>query len=97
MLREMLRTMLADRFGLKVHRMLRPGDGFALIVGKGGPKLTPASPPPAPAQALTEEEQKEQAAVEQKFQAGGAAMQKQMQEKATALGPLAPNRGDHCR
>ena len=35
----MLQTMLADRFGLKVHWETRVQPVFALIVGKGGPKI----------------------------------------------------------
>jgi len=88
-LNAMLQSLLEDRFGLKVHRATKTGQGFALIVGKDGSKLTPASPPSAPAQALTDEEQKEQRAqFEQKFQAGAAAMKQQMQERAAAVGPF---------
>src|SRR5580700_3228701 len=35
----MLQTMLADRFGLKVHWESRVQPVFALVVGKGGSKL----------------------------------------------------------
>ena len=35
----MLRTLLAERFQLKVHRETREGDVYALVVAKGGPKL----------------------------------------------------------
>ena len=35
----MLRTLLADRFQLKVHRQTHKGDVYALVVAKGGPKL----------------------------------------------------------
>lgn len=35
----MLQTMLADRFGLKVHWESRVQPVFVLLVGKGGPKL----------------------------------------------------------
>jgi uncharacterized protein (TIGR03435 family) len=37
----MLRTLLADRFELKVRRDVREGDIYALAVGKNGPKLSP--------------------------------------------------------
>jgi uncharacterized protein (TIGR03435 family) len=37
----MLQTLLADRFQLKVHRESREGNIYALVVGKGGPKLKP--------------------------------------------------------
>src|ERR1700733_14740555 len=35
----MLQALLADRFGLKLHRETRELPAFALVVGKGGPKL----------------------------------------------------------
>jgi uncharacterized protein (TIGR03435 family) len=35
----MLRTLLADRFQLKVHRQTHEGEVYALVVAKGGPKL----------------------------------------------------------
>ena len=38
----MLRHLLADRFHMTVHEEARPVKGFALVVAKGGPKLTPA-------------------------------------------------------
>jgi uncharacterized protein (TIGR03435 family) len=47
-LNAMLQSLLEDRFGLKVHRDTRTGQGFALTVGKNGPKLKPAEPPPDP-------------------------------------------------
>ena len=37
--RLMLRTFLADRFQLKVHREMREGPVFALVLDKRGPKL----------------------------------------------------------
>jgi uncharacterized protein (TIGR03435 family) len=39
--RAMLRTLLADRFQLKLHRETRELSYLALVVGKGGTKLTP--------------------------------------------------------
>lgn len=44
--RPMLQTLLADRFGLRVHREMKEIHGYALLVGKGGPKLK-ESPPDA--------------------------------------------------
>lgn len=41
----MMRTLLADRFGLKLHRDARRLPVLALVVGKGGPKLEPARDP----------------------------------------------------
>ena len=62
---EMLQTLLAERFGLELHHESQEAQGFALVVGKHGAKLTPADPEPAPpAETLTLEErgakQKEQ-------------------------------------
>lgn len=37
----MLQALLEDRFGLKIHRDLRDVPIYALVVGKGGPKLAP--------------------------------------------------------
>jgi uncharacterized protein (TIGR03435 family) len=42
-LRLMMRTLLADRFGLAVHHESRQSDGFALVVADGGPKLARAT------------------------------------------------------
>jgi len=39
-LQPMLQALLADRFQLKLHRETRQLPAFALVVGKGGPKLT---------------------------------------------------------
>jgi len=47
MLHLMVQALLADRFGLKVHIETRELPVFDLVVDKGGPKLQPASPPPA--------------------------------------------------
>lgn len=44
MLREMLRTMLADRYKLVARRIPGQVDGYALVVAKRGPKLTKSSP-----------------------------------------------------
>ena len=82
----MLQSLLEERFGLKVHRDTQTEQGFALVVGKNGPKLKPAEPPPAPAQGLTEEEQR--AKTQQQAQARMAAMQKRMQENRESGTPL---------
>jgi uncharacterized protein (TIGR03435 family) len=42
----MLRALLAERFGLTVHKDNKPLPVYALIVGKGGPKLKDAAPEP---------------------------------------------------
>lgn len=44
-LNAMLQSLLAGRFGLKVHRGTQTNQDFALAVGKNGPKLKPAEPP----------------------------------------------------
>lgn len=41
---EMLQKLLADRFGLSVHEETRAFSGYALVVAKGGPKLTASGP-----------------------------------------------------
>jgi len=74
----MLQSLLEDRFGLKAHRATQTGQGFALVVGKDGPKLKPAQPPPALAEGLTDEERKAQ--LQQKMQANVDAMRKRRQE-----------------
>jgi uncharacterized protein (TIGR03435 family) len=43
---EMLRTLLADRFKLAVHRETKEHAVWALVVGKGGPKMKEAEPLP---------------------------------------------------
>lgn len=77
-LNAMLQSLLEERFSLKVHRDTKTGQGFALIVGKDGPRLKPALPPPVPGQGLTREDQRAQ--VEQKLQASMAAQRKRAQE-----------------
>jgi len=37
----MLQSLLEERFGLKAHRTPKSGRGFALIVARDGPRLTP--------------------------------------------------------
>jgi uncharacterized protein (TIGR03435 family) len=39
----MLRTLLAERFQLKIRRETHEENIYALVVGKGGPKLTPST------------------------------------------------------
>src|ERR1035438_6266001 len=48
----MMRNLLADRFGLKVHRETRVKNVFTLVVAKGGPKFQPAQDPSAEPQYL---------------------------------------------
>jgi len=44
----MLQSLLADRFNLKITRGTKDVPGYAIVVAKGGPKITPVPPPPAP-------------------------------------------------
>jgi len=46
--RTMLQNLLADRFQMAAHREPREYSGFALVVGKGGPKLKESADSPAP-------------------------------------------------
>jgi uncharacterized protein (TIGR03435 family) len=41
---EMLQALLAERFKIVVHHDSKLHDSYALVVGKGGPKLTPSAP-----------------------------------------------------
>lgn len=52
---QMLRTLLAERFGMKTHTESRTLSAYALIVGKNGAKLQPSTlpPDPEPAKGLT--------------------------------------------
>jgi len=42
--RQMLQTLLADRFKLAIHREMKVMPVYALVVGKNGPKLTESAP-----------------------------------------------------
>jgi len=85
----MLQSLLEERFGLKVHRETQTKSGFALLVGKNGPKLKPAEPPPAETPNLTPEQR--QAQQKAQAQARLEAMMKRIQEMrqdGTPLGGL---------
>jgi len=43
--RIMLQNLLADRFGLRVHREIQKFDGWEVLIGKDGPKLQPNASP----------------------------------------------------
>lgn len=79
----MLEALLEERFGLKVHRDSQTGSGFALVVGRNGPKLDPEEPL---APGLTEEEQ--QAKREQEAKERLAALGRRMQENRENGTPL---------
>jgi uncharacterized protein (TIGR03435 family) len=55
----MLQSLLEDRFSLKARRLTQTKQGYALIVGKGGPKLRSADLSRNPTQKLTEKEQED--------------------------------------
>ena len=42
--RQMLQTLLAERFNLKVHREMKEMPVYALVVGKNGPKFKESAP-----------------------------------------------------
>ncbi len=52
----MLQTLLEERFRLQAHRETQTKPGFALMVGKNGPKLTPAASDTDPSLSLSPEE-----------------------------------------
>jgi len=86
-LNAMLQALLEERFGLQVHRDTRTLPGFALAVGKRGPKLKPAEPPPADSpQELTEEEKR--AKTREQGQKILAAVMERMQESRANGLPL---------
>jgi uncharacterized protein (TIGR03435 family) len=57
-LNAMLQALLEERFALRVHRTTQTKQGYAITVGKGGPKLTPAKLLSDPSAELSEQEQK---------------------------------------
>jgi uncharacterized protein (TIGR03435 family) len=85
-LNAMLQSLLEERFGIKVHRDTHTAQGFALTVGKNGPKLKPAEPPLTLEPGLTEEERK--AKSKEQMQTGMAAMMKRIQEDRDSGTPL---------
>jgi len=85
-LNAMLQALLEERFGLKVHRDTQTSQGFALVVGKNGPKLKPAELPPDLDPELTEAEQR--AKTKERGQTQLAAMQKRIQENRENGTPL---------
>jgi len=48
----MLRSLLADRLGLVTHQETREKEAYALVAGKGGPKMKLAPPEDGPAEAF---------------------------------------------
>jgi len=85
-LNAMLRALLEERFGLKVHRDTQTSQGFALVAGKNGPKLKPAEPPPDLDPELTEAEQR--AKTQERGQTQLAVMMKRIQENRENGTPL---------
>jgi uncharacterized protein (TIGR03435 family) len=70
----MLQLLLEERFGLKVRRGTQTRQGFALVIAKDGPKLTPAGTP------LTPEQRQERLA------ATGERMEEMRQERTPLTG-----------
>jgi len=85
-LNAMLQSLLEERFALNVHRDTHTSQGFALLVGKNGPKLKPAEPLPELDPGLTEEERK--AKTLERGQAFLAAMQERVRENRENGTPL---------
>jgi uncharacterized protein (TIGR03435 family) len=56
---EMLQALLAERFGLQLHREPHEVSGFALVVGKHGPKLEEFVPPAPQLEPASPEEAEE--------------------------------------
>jgi uncharacterized protein (TIGR03435 family) len=56
---EMLQALLAECFGVELHRDAREMAGFTLLVGKRGAKLEDFVPPTPPPESLTPEEARE--------------------------------------
>ncbi len=77
----MLQSLLEERFGLQIHRETQNKSGFALIIGKNGPKLKPAEPEPAEGERLTPEQREAQ---QKKVRAQMAAMMERMQDRRQA-------------
>jgi uncharacterized protein (TIGR03435 family) len=75
---EMLQALLEERFGLKLHRESKEVSGYALLVAKGGAKLTPAGPPAPPTPPKDPEEMKQ---VRQELMKKAQALQKQRMEE----------------
>jgi uncharacterized protein (TIGR03435 family) len=42
--RHMMANLLAERFGLVTHRVMKDFTGYEIVIARGGPKLTPAAP-----------------------------------------------------
>lgn len=71
---EMLQALLVERFGLAFHRETKELSGYALGVGKNGPKLQEAAPPAPVDESLTPEERSRK-------------MMAQLQERMRTNGP----------
>lgn len=56
-LHAMLQSLLEERFDLRVHRRTQTERGYAITVGKGGPRLIPAETPQDPSHPPSEQEQ----------------------------------------
>jgi uncharacterized protein (TIGR03435 family) len=66
---EMLQSLLKERFGLVVHHERKEAPGYALLVGKGGVRLTLSAPPSEPS-AAEDPEADTMAALKKKIMGG---------------------------
>jgi uncharacterized protein (TIGR03435 family) len=81
---EMLRALLEERFGLKVHREDKEMAGYALVEAKGGAKLTPAAAKSEePAAPMSDEERR---AAREKSQAEMRKRMEAMKQQSAANG-----------
>jgi uncharacterized protein (TIGR03435 family) len=85
-LNAMLQSLLEERFHLKARRDTRIGPGFALVVGKDGPKMELAVPPAPLPEGLTDEERRAQA--EQKIRASMEEASRNRAKEAPAGPPV---------
>jgi uncharacterized protein (TIGR03435 family) len=81
---EMLRALLEERFGLKIHREDKEVAGYALVEAKGGAKLTPAAATrEEPAAPMSDEDRR---AMREKMQADMQKRMEAMKQQAAANG-----------
>jgi len=85
---EMLQALLTERFGVELHRETRELPGFALIVGKSGPKMEEAVPAKAELEPASPEDAKERQ--EARIKAMQDQMRQRMQERERSGGPPHP-------
>jgi uncharacterized protein (TIGR03435 family) len=92
-LNEMLQALMEERFGLDLHRESKTQPGFALVVGKNGPKLQAADPDAGAPKDLSPEEQKKgaMAALDQAMKRRKSGPYSRSSYKAITTAQLATN------